>query len=265
MNNKTFLYFLLPAFLLMMACSDYQDDINRQGERLDSLENDLNGIVKQLQSLVFIPENSNGSIRVDGTNGVSLRYQVEPKRLATTLAKYSQQLQFESKANATSPSLGISNVSGDATTGVLSLTATPSSAFEHDGDYAFSLSFTDAVSSYASAYTPVFVVTHPVAVTVTYSGILDITQPQMVGSTIQLLPSFTPIYTTETGVTWSSSDTEVAQIDENGMVSFLKGGTVTITVVSADTPSVTNTITIQVTGDDFPVDPGGDEGQDEAE
>ena len=265
MNNKTLLKVLFPALLLMMACSDYQDDINRQGERLDSLENDLNGIVKQLQSLVFVPEYNNGFIRVDGTTPMTLRYRVEPKKLATALATNSQQLRFDSKTNASSPSLSISNVQGDATAGVITMTATPSSGFEYDGDYAFALVFSDGILSFTSTYTPVFVVTHPTAVDITCANMTDLTQQQMVGTSVQLLASFTPIYTTETNVTWSTSDEAVAQIDNHGMVTFMRSGTVNITVASVDNSEITHSITIKVTGDDFPVDPSENTGQNEAE
>ena len=265
MNNKTLLKVLFPALLLMMACSDYQDDINRQGERIDSLENNLNGIVKQIQSLVFITEYSNGNIRVDGTNSMTLRYRVEPKKLATSLASYSQQLRFDSKSDSPNPSLSISNVQGNETTGILTMTATPSSGFEYDGDYAFSLVFSDNVLTFASAYTPVFVVTHPIAIDITSSGNTDLAQQQMVGNSVQLLASFTPIYATETDVVWSTSDATVAQIDEHGMMTFLKSGSVTITVTSADNPEISHSVEIKVTGDDFPVDPDDDAGQDEAE
>lgn len=264
MNNRIFFKVLLPAVLLLMSCSN-QDEIDKQKERIDELENTLNGIVKQLQSLVYVPETNGVSIRVDGTNSMTLRYRVEPKKLATSLASYSQQLKFEGKTDSPTPSLTITNAQGDDTAGVLTLTVTPSTGFEHDGDYAFSLTFTDNVLTFASAYTPVFVVTHPVAVDITCSGIVDLTKQQMVGNSIQLLPSFIPIYTTETGVTWSSSDSAVAEIDDNGLVHFLASGTVTLTVVSADISSVTNSITLQVTGDEFPVDSDGDTGQDEAE
>ena len=265
MNNKMLLKVLFPAIMLMMACSNYQDEINRQNERLDSLENNLNGIVKQLQSLVYVPEYSNGFIRVDGTSPMTLRYRVEPKKLATALANNSQQLQFDSKTDASIPSLSISNVQGDAATGILTLTATPSSGFEYDGDYAFALVVSDNLLTFTSAYTPVFVVTHPIAVDITCSSITDLTQQQMVGTSVQLLASFTPIYTTETNVTWSTSDEAVAQIDNLGMVTFKGSGTVSITVTSVDNPEISHTISIKVTGDDFIVDPDDGTGQDEAE
>lgn len=264
MNNRIFFKVLFPTLLLLMACSN-QDEIDKQKERIDELENTLNGIVKQLQSLVYIPENEGVSIRVDGTNSMTLRYRVEPKKLATSLASYSQQLKFEGKTDSPMPSLTITSAQGDATTGVLTMAVTPSTGFEHDGDYAFSLTFTDNILTFASAYTPVLVVTHPVAVDITCSGIVDLTKQQMVGSSVQLLASFMPVYTTETNVIWSTSDPAVAQIDEQGMVTFMGSGTVDITVTSVDNPEITHSITIKVTGDEFPVDSGDDIGQDEAE
>ena len=39
------------------------------------------------------------------------------------------------------------------------------------------------------------------------------------------------------------------------MVTFMRSGTVNITVASVDNSEITHSITIKVTGDDFPVDP----------
>ena len=66
-------------------------------------------------------------------------------------------------------------------------------------------------------------------------------------------------------MTWSTSDEAVALIDDHGMVTFMRSGTVNITVASVDNSEITHSITIKVTGDDFPVDPSENTGQNEAE
>ena len=67
----------------------------------------------------------------------------------------------------------------------------------------------------------------------------------------------TPTYTTEKDVTWSVDDTNVATIDENGVLTPVKNGTVTITCTSKENNDATNSITIEVTGGNIPLDEGG--------
>ena len=66
-----------------------------------------------------------------------------------------------------------------------------------------------------------------------------------IGQTTQLHQMFTPSDTTNKNVTWSSSNTSVATIDSDGVVTALRAGTTTITVRSED-GGLTNTITITV-------------------
>lgn len=267
-KSKTCVMFLLSAVVLMTAaCSsgeDYSGDINKEKERLDSIEKSMNTIVRQLQSLVYVPETST-SIRVDGTNALTLRYRVEPKKLASALAEHWQQLSFESKTLASKPSLTITQATGDNNTGVLSLAVSPSEGFESGGDYAFALLYTENGSSFVSAYTPVFVVTHPIALTLSCLGIGDTSDPVTVGTTIRVVVNYEPANTTETGVTWSSSDTSVATVDENGMVTLVDNGTVTITATSTDRPDVSGSVKLIITGGNIIIDPKNETGQDEAE
>ncbi len=55
-----------------------------------------------------------------------------------------------------------------------------------------------------------------------------------IGSTISLLPNFTPSNTTNQTVTWSSSATGVATVNSAGVVTGISSGTATITVTSQD-------------------------------
>ena len=55
-----------------------------------------------------------------------------------------------------------------------------------------------------------------------------------VGSTVQLTPKFTPADTTQTGLTWESSDETKATVDENGLVKGIAEGEVTITATSKE-------------------------------
>ncbi|HMR48769.1 MAG TPA: glycoside hydrolase N-terminal domain-containing protein [Arachnia sp.] len=70
------------------------------------------------------------------------------------------------------------------------------------------------------------------------------------GGTLPLTASVEPADATNTGVVWSSSDTSVATVDQNGVVTGLaKNGTVTITATAADMSGVTGTTTVRVFGD----------------
>lgn len=152
---------VIPIFLLMLlmvACSkdDNSGDIDREKQRLDSIENSMNTIVRQLQSLVYVPETGT-DIHLSGSDPVTLCYRVEPKQLATALAEHRTQLSFESKSFTATPSLTITQAVGDNTAGVLTLTVQPSDDFKAGGDYAFALVFTEDGKSFVSAYVPVAV------------------------------------------------------------------------------------------------------------
>jgi len=240
--NKNIL-FAFMTLLLILSCSKQDDK-------------------ELLQSLVFVPEHSSGYIRVDGTNTLTLRYRAEPRKLIPELVNNSKGFKFESKSMTETPSLTINKITGDETNGVLILEVTPSAGFEHDGDYAFALHYSNDDTGFTSAFTPVLVVVHPT--NLTFGGI-DITQPIIAGNTYKLEPVFTPTYTTEKGVTWASSNPQVATVDENGLLSLLDNGQTTISITSTDNPDIGYSITITVSGGNIPVNPGDGTGQDQAE
>lgn len=240
--NKNIL-FAIMTLLLILSCSKQDDK-------------------ELLQSLVFVPEHSSGYIRVDGTNTLTLRYRVEPRKLIPELVNNSRGFKFESKSMTEAPSLTINKMTGDETNGVLILEVTPSAGFEHNGDYAFALHYSDDNSGFTSAYTPVMVVVHPTSLT--FGGI-DVTQSLIAGNTYKLEPIFTPTYTTENGVTWSSSNTQVATVDENGLLSLLDNGQTTVSITSTDNPDIGYSLVITVSGGSIPVNPSDGTGQNEAE
>ncbi len=81
----------------------------------------------------------------------------------------------------------------------------------------------------------------------TVSGIsLDPTAATIqIGKTQQLTATVTPTGTS--AVSWSSSNEDVATVDQNGLVTGLKAGTATITATAAQDPSITETAEIIVT------------------
>ncbi|MCC8066114.1 MAG: Ig-like domain-containing protein, partial [Clostridiales bacterium] len=69
------------------------------------------------------------------------------------------------------------------------------------------------------------------------------------GSTLSLSPTFKPSNASEQGLTWTSSNTDVATVDENGKITALSVGKTTITATSSfsDSSSVKAKCTVYVT------------------
>ncbi len=241
--NKKILFAIMTLLLLVTACNKNDD-------------------IEILQSLVFVPEHSSGCIRVDGTSAMTIRYRAEPKKLIPELVNNSKGFKFEGKSLSETPSLTINKITGDEASGVLTLEVTPSAGFKHNGDYAFALHYSDDNSGFTSAYTPVLVVVHPT--NLTFSGI-NTSQVLIAGDSYRLEPIFTPTYTTEKSITWSSSNTQVATMDESGLLTLLDNGQTTINITSTDNPNIGYSVTITVSGGNIPVNPGDGTGQDQAE
>ncbi len=66
--------------------------------------------------------------------------------------------------------------------------------------------------------------------------------PMAMGITRQLIATVLPTNATNTDLIWSSGDTDVANVDANGLVTAVTGGTVTITATSVSDPSVSASI-----------------------
>ena len=67
------------------------------------------------------------------------------------------------------------------------------------------------------------------------------------GKTIQLTATVVPDNAANKAVTWASKTTEVATVDQNGLVTGVEAGTADITVTAKDGSGVTATITVTVT------------------
>ena len=252
MNKKAFFTMMMPALMLgAVSCTDYQDDIDKLGVENDNLRSYNDETLSRLNSVVHQPESGVEKITVDQPKASTIVYEVEPKDLATTLAADISRLTFVGQNGG---ALAISSATGNDTDGTLTITATPS-GFDGSKDYSFSLIYAEGERAYQTAYTDIYVVTRPTA--------LDIDIPTTsggkyaVGATYQLSPVFTPSYTTEQNVSWSSSDLTVATVDANGVLSPVKNGTVTITCSSLDNSGVSGSITIEITGGNLPLNEGG--------
>lgn len=69
-----------------------------------------------------------------------------------------------------------------------------------------------------------------------------------VGASEQLKATVKPDDATDAALTWTSSNADVASVDENGKVTAQAPGTATITVQSQDDPAITDTCEVTVTG-----------------
>ena len=59
---------------------------------------------------------------------------------------------------------------------------------------------------------------------------------------------YLPNNTTQTGVTFTSTDTDVATVDQNGLVSFLKTGNATVRIASKTNASIYDEVVFTITG-----------------
>ncbi|WP_081778464.1 Ig-like domain-containing protein [Xylanibacter brevis] len=254
MKKNIFYALMMPALLLgAVSCTDYQDDIDKLGAENDALRSYNNQTISQLNSVVFQTEAGVVNITVDQPAATTIVYEVEPKALASVLAADITRLSFLSQHDA---AMAVTNAVADASKGTLTITATPS-GFDGSKAYSLSLLYSEDGRSYQTAYTPVKVITHPTAGSMAINIPATSGGKYAVGANYQLSAVFTPVYITETDVTWSVDDSTLATIDANGVLTPLKNGTVTITCTSKDDPSVTASITIEITGGNIPLDEDG--------
>ena len=103
---------------------------------------------------------------------------------------------------------------------------------------------TDRFSTYAIAYTD-----NALASCVTLTP--DSKTLTGKGETVQLIASVTPDNAVNKKLTWSTSDSSVATVDENGLVTAVANGTAIITVTTEDGEmTATSTITVNIPSDD---------------
>ena len=78
-----------------------------------------------------------------------------------------------------------------------------------------------------------------------------------VGDTLQLTATVLPENTADKSVTWTSSDSTVATVDETGKVTAVANGTATITATTANGVKAAFTITVNISAQpDTPTEPG---------
>ena len=103
---------------------------------------------------------------------------------------------------------------------------------------------TDRFSTYAIAYTD-----NALASCVTLTP--DSKTLTGKGETVQLMATVTPDNAVNKKLTWSTSDSSVAAVDENGLVTAVANGTAIITVTTEDGEmTATSTITVNIPSDD---------------
>ena len=204
----------------------------------------------RVQSIVFIPENLDGMMTLQNGVQTTVRYRVMPEAVATALAtSYASTLSFIGEEVAVTRGIASAGITIDGVAnegnGRLALTVTPSGMTAGKG-YAFALVMNDGTSMYSTAYTSVFYAIPPVAIGIAADGILAGKGNVSVGSTVRLIALLVPTDTNLKGVTWTSSDTSVATVDANGLVTAKNNGTATITVTSTADPTVSKSINIIV-------------------
>ena len=103
---------------------------------------------------------------------------------------------------------------------------------------------TDRFSTYAIAYTDTQLV----------SGVSLTPRSKTLvkkGETVQLIATVMPNNAVNKGLTWTSSDSSVATVDEKGLVTAVANGTAIITVTTEDgAKTATSTITVNIPSDD---------------
>mgnify|MGYP006988870390 CR=1 FL=1 len=161
--------YIVPLYLtlLLASCNDYQAEIDKWTVRNDSLEYSIDSLenytqrpMQRLHSVVYLPDYEDGFIHavipVDGGDPVTLRYAVEPKDLAPVIAdpsKLSMAGKEVGSDRTVEAAFDVTAASGDADSGVLTLTLQPNGLFDADTQYAFALLYTDDDGTFSSPYT----------------------------------------------------------------------------------------------------------------
>lgn len=248
---------VLPFTTTFTSCNeDYHDEINQLEKRVDSLLDRTTAVERQLKSIVYKPAHLGDQIVVDRTTPVDIVFQVEPKAQADSIARYPERLAFFGEMlqaaglqDSIPAALNVTAVKGDAETGLLTVTATPNGYFYGNRDYYFAMEYKAPDITYRTTYTSIRVITHPTALAISMvDGRVFEEIEKVAGNSFLLKPVYTPSYTTNTDVAWSTSDSTVAVINEEGLLTLLNNGDVTITLTSLDEPSVVDSLSFTVKG-----------------
>jgi hypothetical protein len=116
----------------------------------------------------------------------------------------------------------------------------------YNGNTHYSFSYTGTPTTQAITLNYVALKTAlPTAVTVVPADAV-LAQALPVGQTTTLTAQFTPVYTTNKAVTWSSANEGIATVDATGVVTGVAAGPVKITATSTAVPSITGDYTVTV-------------------
>ena len=101
----------------------------------------------------------------------------------------------------------------------------------------------EGMASTEGSATPSTTTVAVTGVTIDDKSITEVTT----GSTLPLSATVLPDDATDKGVTWSSSDTSIATVDNNGVVTAVKGSTTTVTITVTSTADSSKSDSIDIT------------------
>lgn len=202
-------------------------------------------VCDRIQSLVYMPDYTDGKMTISDVDGATatLRYMVKPAVLATYMGNHAEMLHFtlhdglnnrRAAAGATLTINGV-NSSVDGDNGIVTIEA-ESAGFKASEGYAVALCFNDGASDYITAFTPVWVkMGNPTAAIVAADG-------TKAGATVGAgkgLQLNAIISEGDEVKSWTTDDKNVAVIDQEGWLSLLSEGTVTVTLTTVQGASAT--------------------------
>ena len=86
----------------------------------------------------------------------------------------------------------------------------------------------------------------PESFTISAEGLTGETGTTYIDGTLQLVANFEPSNTTNKAVTWKSDNSDIATVDENGLIEGVSIGTTTIHATSVQNPSLSATYIVKV-------------------
>lgn len=109
------------------AQDELQAQINAIEIRLDALEGDVEALKARIQSIRFLPEYSDGKVKIEpGMSAVELTFIVSPKEAAAIAADKVTAFIYHTQSRAVDAQpLPVTGVSGDVATGMLTVSVTP--------------------------------------------------------------------------------------------------------------------------------------------